>query len=63
MPDRQAAEAVRGRIDWKYLLGWDLMQHLAIATAINLVRLIDWLNGCPLAPTRVSDFERLYKAA
>ena len=39
------------------------VQHLAIATAINLVRLIDWLDGCPLAPTRVSAFERLYKAA
>ena len=25
LSDRQAAEAVRGRIDWKYLLGLDLM--------------------------------------
>jgi len=24
LPDRQAADAVRGRIDWKYLLGLDL---------------------------------------
>src|SRR5438128_3510139 len=24
LADRQAAEAVRARIDWKYLLGWDL---------------------------------------
>ena len=24
LPDRQAAEAVRGRIDWKYLLGMKL---------------------------------------
>src|SRR5881392_4345277 len=24
LPDRQAAEAVRARIDWKYLLGLDL---------------------------------------
>jgi transposase len=39
------------------------LQHLAIATAINLIRLIDWLDGTPLAPTRVSAFERLYKAA
>lgn len=23
LPDRQAADAVRGRIDWKYLLGLD----------------------------------------
>jgi transposase len=39
------------------------LQHLAIATAINLVRLIDWFDGNPLAPTRVSAFERLYKEA
>ena len=25
LPDRQAADAVRGRIDWKYLLGLDLV--------------------------------------
>lgn len=24
LPDRQAADAVRGRIDWKYLLGLEL---------------------------------------
>jgi transposase len=39
------------------------VQHLGIAAAINLVRLIAWLNGDPLAPTRVSAFERLYQAA
>jgi transposase len=39
------------------------LQHLAIAAAINLVRLVDWLDGNPLAPTRVSAFEKLYKAA
>lgn len=39
------------------------LQHLAIATAINMVRLIDWLDGSPLAPTRVSAFERLNEAA
>ena len=39
------------------------LQHLAIATAINLVRLVDWLDGTPFAPTRVSAFERLYKVA
>jgi len=38
-------------------------QHLAVATAINLVRLVDWLDGTPLASTRVWAFERLYKAA
>lgn len=39
------------------------LQHLAIATAINLVRLVAWLDGNPIAPTRVSAFERLYQAA
>lgn len=39
------------------------LQHLGIATAINLVRLVAWLDGNPLAPTRVSAFERLYNAA
>lgn len=37
------------------------LQHQAIATAINLVRLVDWLDGNPLAPTRISAFERLYQ--
>jgi len=39
------------------------LQHLGIAAAINLVRLVAWLDGDPLAPTRVSAFERLYQAA
>ena len=39
------------------------LQHLGIAAAINLVRLVAWLDGDPLAPTRVSAFERLYHAA
>jgi transposase len=39
------------------------VQHLAIATAINLVRVVDWLDGNPLAPTRISACERLYNAA
>jgi len=39
------------------------LQHLGIAAAINLVRLVAWLDGDPLAPTRVSAFERLYSAA
>lgn len=39
------------------------LQHLGIAAAINLVRLVAWLDGDPLAPTRVSAFERLYNAA
>ena len=36
------------------------LQHLGIAAAINLVRLVAWLDGEPLAPTRISAFERLY---
>jgi transposase len=39
------------------------VQHLGIATAIHLVRLVAWLDGDLLAPTRVSAFERLYNAA
>ncbi len=39
------------------------LQHLGIAAAINLVRLVAWLDGDLLAPTRVSAFERLYNAA
>lgn len=35
------------------------LQHVGIAAAINLVRVVAWLNGDPLAPTRVSAFERL----
>jgi len=39
------------------------LQHVSIAVAINLVRVVAWLNGDPLAPTRVSAFEMLYNAA
>ncbi|MBO0789349.1 MAG: transposase [Ktedonobacteraceae bacterium] len=39
------------------------VQHLAIATAINLVRLVDWFDSNPPASTRVSAFEKLYKVA
>jgi transposase len=39
------------------------LQHLGIAAAINLVRLVAWLDGDLPAPTRVSAFERLYNAA
>jgi len=38
-------------------------QHIGIAVAINLVRIIAWLDGEPLAPMRVSAYERLYYAA
>jgi transposase len=39
------------------------LQHVGIAAAINVCRLIDWLDGLSPAPTRVSAFERLFSAA
>ena len=39
------------------------LQHLGIAAAINVVRVVAWLDGDDLAPTRVSAFQRLYLAA
>ena len=35
------------------------LQHLAIATVINLVRTLAWLDGKPLAKTRTSKFAAL----
>ena len=39
------------------------LQHLGIVAAINLVRVVAWLDGDELAPTRFSAFQRLYAAA
>jgi transposase len=39
------------------------LQHIGIAAAINLARIISWLDGEKLAPTRRSAFQRLYDAA
>ncbi len=39
------------------------LQHVGTAAAINLVRIIAWLDGDELAPTRISAFQRLYTAA
>jgi len=39
------------------------LQHVSIAAAINIVRIVAWLDGDELAPTRVSAFQRLYAAA
>jgi len=39
------------------------LQHIGIAAAINLIRIISWLDGKELAPTRRSAFQRLYDAA
>ncbi|AWJ94345.1 hypothetical protein Sp245p_31290 (plasmid) [Azospirillum baldaniorum] len=35
------------------------LQHVAIAAAMNLVRIGDWLAGVPIAPTRRSHFGQL----
>jgi transposase len=39
------------------------LQHLATASAINLLRVADWLDETPRAKTRHSAFERLYRIA
>lgn len=38
------------------------LQHLLTATAMNLLRVLDWLSGKEHAPTRVSAFARLAAA-
>ncbi|WP_409014235.1 transposase [Dyadobacter sp. NIV53] len=35
------------------------LQHICIATAINLYRIADWINEVPLAKTRQASFLRL----
>jgi transposase len=39
------------------------LQHVATAAAINVVRLVDWLNGIPRAATRCSRFAALAPAS
>jgi transposase len=39
------------------------LQHLLTATAMNVVRLVDWLNGKELAQTRQTPFVRLMALA
>jgi transposase len=39
------------------------LQHLATASAINLLRVAEWLDQTPRAKTRHSAFERLYRIA
>jgi transposase len=39
------------------------LQHVVTATAINLIRVGDWLAGTPIAPTRCSRFAALQAAA
>ena len=55
LSDRRAADAVRSRIDWKYL-------HVLTAAAMNLIRLGAWFAGTSLARTRQSAFTRLMMA-
>ena len=38
------------------------LQHVMIATAINVVRTLAWLDEVPLAPTRTSKFAALFAA-
>ncbi|HLZ61781.1 MAG TPA: transposase, partial [Ktedonosporobacter sp.] len=38
------------------------LQHSMIATALNVVRVLAWLDGEPLAPTRTSKFAALLVA-
>ena len=35
------------------------LQHIFIATAMNLWRIVDWLNEVPLSKTRQAAFVRL----
>lgn len=38
------------------------LQHLATAAATNILRVINWLNELPLAPTRTSRYAALARA-
>ena len=39
------------------------LQHVFIAAAMNLSRIVNWLNGVPLAQTRQAAFKRLIPSA
>ena len=39
------------------------LQHVCIAAAMNLSRIVNWLNEVPLAQTRQAAFERLIPPA
>ena len=39
------------------------LQHVFIAMAMNLSRIVNWLNDVPLAQTRRAAFERLIPQA
>lgn len=39
------------------------LQHVFIATAMNLSRIVNWLNEVPLAQTRRAAFARLIPPA
>jgi transposase len=38
------------------------LQHVATAAAMNLVRLVHWISGDALAPTKRSHFSRLVRS-
>jgi transposase len=104
LSDERMADAVRSRIDFKYLLALPLddpafdssvlcefrtrliegnaelllfekllsryvglaktcLQHLAMASALNLMRMADWLAEEPRAVTRLARFERVMLGA
>ncbi len=60
------AQAIR-RCDLRHCryigLAKTALQHVVTVIAVNLVRVIDWLAGTPIAPTRCSRFAALQGAA
>ena len=60
------AQAIR-RCDLRHCryigLAKTALQHVVTAIAVNLVRVVDWLAGTPIAPTRCSRFAALQGAA
>jgi hypothetical protein len=47
LSDRQAAQAVRARIDWKYALGLELTDLKALTFPSSRSSAADWLRGAP----------------
>lgn len=58
----QAVQALTMRRSRYRGLAKTRLQHIATAAAMNLIRVIDWLNGRPHSPTRQSRFARLVPA-
>jgi Transposase domain (DUF772) len=63
LTDRQAADAVRDKISWKYALGLGLDDEgFDPSVALNLIRLHAYWNGNALDRTRTSHLARLEHA-